>query len=177
MALPDTLAPKSSVRIPPAPPPYCSSVLPLRRAQASPDPLRPASLHRGSLGPKGAFFFSCCSNRRSPESWGLEKLGRPCLGKLLTQNVQFQTFSSPSKCTAPNYFMTRITAKETLESSFPWCLAPAEKGWHQGLKDFGRCPPSAARSFPPGLPFFLTLSPPLRPPAPTQTVCTGSLPL
>lgn len=33
------------------------------------------------------------------------------------------------------------------------------------------------QSVPPRLPFFLPLSPPLCPPAPTQTVCTGSLPL
>lgn len=63
----------------------CSLVLPLRRAQASPDPCTQLAC---TLSPQGAFFFSCCSNRQSPpESWGshcsrvLRKLARPSLGK------------------------------------------------------------------------------------------------
>lgn len=58
--------------------------------------------------------------------------------------------------------MIRTTAKEPLDSSFPWCLAPAERGWHQGLEDFGRrCPPSAARPLAHSLPGSLSFSPSL----------------
>lgn len=87
-------------------------------------------------------------------------------------------FSTPQNVfllPAPNYFIIRLTAKKTRESSFPWCLAPAEAGTGvPGTQDLTTPRP---QSIPLRLPFFLTLSPPLCPLAPTQTVCTGSLPL
>lgn len=51
--------------------PCCSLVLPLRRAQASPDPCTQLAC---TLSPQGAFFFSCCSNRQSPRELGFSLL-------------------------------------------------------------------------------------------------------
>lgn len=164
VALPDTLAPKSSAGIHPYPL-RGFSVLPRWRGQpgasgslcqaactlacsALREPLSSVAAATGRARSSGVF-----TAQGFWESWA-----GPAWANSLLQMLSFRHFPIPQNVLLPNYFMTRITAKEPLDSSLPWCLAPAEKGWHQGLEDFGRCPPSAARparSFPRGLPFFL----------------------
>lgn len=99
----DPLAPKSSVRIHPHP---VSLLCREARLPQIPVPSQPAVWHPG---PKGDFLL-LLQQQAEPELWGfhcsrvLGKLGRPCLGKQLTPNVQFQIFSNPSKYTAPQLF-------------------------------------------------------------------------
>lgn len=129
--------------------------------------LYPASLHRGTLRPKGASFFSCCSNRQSPELWGfhcsrvLGKLGRLCLGKQLTPKCSsFRHILIPQNILLPNYFMARIPAKKTLESSFPPVPSPCRERLAPGPGGFRTVPTLYLPLIPSRAPF---LSHPLSP--------------
>lgn len=77
---------------------------------------------------------------------------------------------------SPQLFYYQDHCQGNLRILVPLVSSP-RGGWHQGFPELRTVLTPRPRSVPPRLPFFLTLSPPLCPPVPTQTVCTGSLPL
>lgn len=102
------------------------------------------------LAQREPFSCSCCGNRQCPEpraesgvagmgiahgfhsSRAQESWAGPVWASGFPKMYNFRSWKTCfnlSKRIAPHdYFIIRITAKETRESSSPWCLAPAEAG-------------------------------------------------
>lgn len=110
---------------------------------------------------------------------GSRELGRPCLGKRLPQNVQFQEmediFQSLKTYCSPQLFYYQDHCQGNTRILIPLVSSPC-RGWHPGARCSRPCLPLGHNPF---LHRSLSFSPspPLYPSAPTQTVCTGSLPL
>lgn len=72
---------------------------------------------------RGAFYCSRAQGSRAGSFW-VNGLPKTYNFKSWKEDI----FQPLYMYCSHNYFMIRLIAKETGESSFPWCLAPAEAG-------------------------------------------------
>lgn len=150
----------------------------------APSPARSAS----TLGPEGASFLQLLQQQAEPGGssgisllrgfWGswaspVQASGFPKMKNLGIQEDIFQSLKM--YCSPPKLFYQRSLPKKSKNPHSPGVWP--QRRLAQGARGARDCAHPSATLVPPQFPFFLTLSPPLRPPAPTQTVCTGSLPL